>query len=308
MNEERPNLKKILEQQVLLEEERETLKREETLRQIYSVLNECYWKINGWFVEEYGFQLSFNIFRKYVDTNFKIDSINDGNDNKTIDIDDVYEFFGHSFNKFAIRDGKRSMHKVSKNEDCPYKISEIERYSFDYTFITGFNDILFEIKSLLTFDVEISAGSSENNRTILGLLQEHSSKTVLVKNIHFLPPVVKTGTNRCFYIIEPGESHSLMAESRVVYVDRNRNYEFVYSSLTNLFDGNSAISNYLIKFHSIGIALGLDLSLKDLEICIKNSNGAFSKEFLIEMVYYSKMTEKERRLIEKEMKSKGFIQ
>lgn len=284
LNEENPNLREILRGQVLLEREREQLREEERVRAMYGVLNRSYWELSRVFARELGFGLSFRIFRKAVET-VDIGAISTEGLKKF-----VYKFFTESL------PADQQCMTSCDQPTHPFTLSEINKLPLDYVFVTSFNDVLFQLKSLVPIDIEISAGSPLNNKRILALLSEHSSRTVLVKNIHFLPPAQKTGSNRFFYTVEPGLSHPLMAESRIVNCDRTAGLESIYSSLVELF-GSEGTAGELVRFHSAVMHLKLDFGIKDLDLCIRNLE--FSKEFLIEMVYHSRMAGEEVERVNK---------
>lgn len=268
------HLENIYKTQMLLEEERNHLEAEKDLSKKYKFLNEKYKKISNLFLKAYKHPLSFHVFNEFINsTNF----INPA-DGKSFENDIIDLFFSFSFASFP-----------AKTPFPTYDIRELLNYSFDYTFITSFNDVLFKLRNLVEFDVEISAGSPKNNLEIINLLQENSKKIILVKNTEFMPKFAKkTGTNRFIFTIGKNEHHFLMKETRIVYFDRDIDLDSIYKGLLSAFHCpiNEKIEE-LIRFHSHLVKLEMDFSQKDLKICVENS--AFSTEFLQEIVYYSRM-------------------
>jgi len=323
LNQETPNLREILQCQTLLARERAQLREEERTRAVYGVMNRSYWELTGRFAREYGFGLSFGVFKGVVEFSKRVELTS-----QQMKLEPLTD---QQMKLETLSDQQMKLEAFINNffaqsllpPPVQFGLDEITRFPFDYVFITSFNDILFQLKSLISFDLEISAGSPLCNKGILELLSEHSNKTVLVKNIHFLPAAQKTGTNRFFYTIEPGFMHPLMVESRIVKCDRMGDFETIYNGFKVLFGGDSISSmssnvssnvlpsvssnnstvplsvppnssirrNELIKFHAAVMHLKLDFSIKDLDLCIKNDQ--FSNEFLLEMIYYSRMEKDE---------------
>lgn len=282
------DLKAILDHQIELETERRLLVKEGKLRDLYAALNNYFNQANQIFVKEYGSQLSFAIYSEFINfIGISHDSL----------IDEISKFFRFSFRN-QLQWDKDKLRISSTLDTSFFDVAEINNFSFDYTFITDFNDILFEIEKVVKIDCEISSGSPESNSKIIQLLQESSNKTVLVKNIQFLPACVKTGSNRFIFIIGKNESHSLTNGTRIVYLDKNASFDVICKSLTNLMGMNRTISKNqekLIKFHSIGVSLSLNLAIRDLEICLDNSELDF--DFLTELIYYPKLSEADQRII-----------
>ena len=293
LNTENCNLQCILDQQILLENERKMLLEEKSTIELYSSLNSLYDQINAIFIQEYGFQLYFTIFSELV-SNLNLKNCQN--------LKQIQEFFQFTFQKQIDIDSKNIL-LLNETPDYSYfDVSEVNLYSFDYTFITDFNDIIFELQKIMKIDLEISAGSYENNSKIATLLSEQSNKTILVKNIQFLPTSVKTGTNRFIFIICKNETHSLMNNTRIVYLDKNASFELINKNLMKLMSINRTLTpnqEKLIKFHSLGVSHSLDFVLRDLEICLDNSDLSF--EFLVETVYFSKLSINDQNLLKKEI-------
>jgi len=281
------HLENIYKTQMLLEEERNHLKAEKDLTQKYKFLNEKYKMTSNIFLKTYKHPLSFRVFNEFINsTNFINPADGKNSENEMNDIIDL--FFSFSFVSYP-----------AKTPFSIYDIKELLNYSFDYTFITSFNDVLFTLRNLVEFDVEISAGSPKNNLEIINLLQENAKKTILVKNTEFLPKFAKkTGTNRFIFIIDKKENHFLMKETRIVYFDRDTDLDSIYKGLLSAFHCpiDEKVEK-LIRFHSHLVKLEMDFSLKDLKICIENS--AFSTEFLKEIIYYSRMEADQKNKLEK---------
>ncbi|KAM0680799.1 Cytoplasmic dynein 1 heavy chain 1 [Glugoides intestinalis] len=295
LNESTPSLEAIYKQQDLIYDERQKLKEEEILISKYKVLNRCFEQLNILFTQKYGFQLSFSVFKAFVEQSGLIEESNI--------LACVIDFFKDSFaNKLSISERSEI---IMLDSFCTtmFDFSEVVNYKVDYTFVTSFGDVVFKLKALIAFDIEISAGSPENNDKILYLLREQGNKTVLIKNIHFLQPVIKTGTNRFIFVIEKSEQHPLMIESRVVFVDKMVSFDTLYNNLLKFFKREDQFSKELIRFHAIAVAAKLDFNMKDLEICL--SNVDLDPEFIIEIVYLSKLSESERKLIEPEIMKKN---
>lgn len=290
LNSENCNLESILEHQIQLSEERRMLAEEENLRKFYSVLNVVYDQINDFSIMEYGVNLLFEIFKEVVQ-NLNLNPEN-------IAFENILKFFQFSFKNKLIIDFHNNFTLSNVTDTSLFNISEINDFSFDYTFITDFNNIYFEIQKNIKIDFEISSGSSENNSKILSLLSEKSDKTILVKNIQFLPTCIKSGTNRFIFTISKNDVHPLMNSTRVVYLDKNSTFDIIFKNLIELLSINSTLNENqlrLVKFHSLGISCSLEFTIRDLEICIDNSELGFN--FLVETIYFSKLPKNDQKLL-----------
>ena len=168
-----------------------------------------------------------------------------------------------------------------------FNLNEIDKYSFDYTFISSYNDIVIRLKSTYKFDLELSAGSTENNTKIKRLLEENASNFILIKNVQFLPPAIKSGTNRFIFVIEPGENHNIIEQTRIVYYDKKLSYDSIFNNITIFMN----CSNYIVKFHSAAIYFGHDFSIKDLQIALNTTK--IDQEYILEIIYYNRLSSDE---------------
>ncbi|KAI4290920.1 hypothetical protein PAPHI01_0194 [Pancytospora philotis] len=186
-------------------------------------------------------------------------------------------------------------------------LDEVPRYSFDYTFVSAYSDVIFALKNVLAFDLELSAGSAENNRAIELLLAEAGSKLILVKNTHFLHPAAKTGTNRFIFVIDTNERHPLVENTRVVHYDRDCSFQFVLRSLGRLFarglecnqqDEAAAVhSEQFLRLHALLVSRGMGFTLDDLEAALQNRE--ISADYVKEVIYFNRMEHCQRQEVMK---------
>lgn len=291
LNADKLDLDSILDQQKIICDERERLKKEQATRAYYGRLNRVYDSISTISIHEYNHPISLNVFKAFVEKNQ--DNCNDVF--RLID-----DFIAHSFRKKLLRDEQDRYILADELENTIFNMSEISQYGFDYTFVSDFDDVIFEVKNIVRIDYEISAGSRENNQIIAELLKEESNKVILVKNIHFLPLVLKTGTNRFVFTIEKNHYHPLIGETRIVFVDRDVSHGRILQNLVSVF-GEDVCKRFkdLMKVYSVGLELKFNFCLRDVKICI--DNGELDKDFLVEIVYFSKLTDSERVLIQEKL-------
>lgn len=259
----------------LLDAARETAALERAKTEEAEHIARLYAEISRSFVEAYDIEMSQDVYRTVLESNRS--SLHDG---KAFDLlkTRILRFYQHSF---------PGLHLPS------FDFEELGVYSFDYTFISSFCDVVFRLKSLITFDEEISAGARERSNALERLLAEKGNKTVLVLNTHFLPPLIKTGTNRFVFIIENGETHALVEDTRIVYYDRDLSYDTIFKSVSAMFDPKST----MVRFHALVLSLGHGFSLGDLETAV-NSPG-ISDEYLRETIYFSRMDTQQRDEVER---------
>ena len=294
------NLKAIIQQKSLLEEERAIVENHRELSEYLAVINGYYSELNLLFKKYYKIGMSFMIYKEFLEKNNY-----QGNRGEIRQI--ISDFYGHTFFGTNLNDSLDnntfSSIVLDSSTRCGlFDLNEISQYTFDYTFFTSYNDILPRLNSLISFDIEISAGSVENNSKIKELLAEKGNKLILVKNTHFLPEMLKSGSNRFVFIIENNEHHPIIENSRVVYYDRNMSYESIYRDLSAFFRSDS----YIIKFHTLLVEMGLDFSLRDLEIALQNKNIGVG--YIKEVIYYNRMTEEEKRMVDEKLQAMNIMQ
>lgn len=280
----------------LLEDERSKLEEERELQQKYEYLNMKYQEITAIYIGYYRHPLSFKIFDEFVSKNNLLSS-NITQEECAILIDVFFkcsfpaEMYKSSFTKMVVP---------------VYDISEILQYQFDYTFISSYTDVIYRIRNIIDFDIEISAGSLENNAKIYNLLKENSNKTILIKNTEYLPKIFKkSGTNRFVFILDANEQHLLMSETRIVYFDRELDYNSIFENLKRMvdFDGSDR-SNRLLHFHSVVSSKKFDFSIKDLDLCLKNKHLTF--DYLTELVYFDRMSKIQKSEVIEMLNSYNF--
>ncbi|AFM99157.1 dynein heavy chain [Encephalitozoon hellem ATCC 50504] len=270
-----------------LEEERSIDRRHARKREIYEFLNTVFNKKSKVFFDIYGVHLSFRIYKEYVEnvlfpilygktcndsTKDMWSSIMDTDIGLLKDMisSDVDLFYSNS-----LPDTKSGYADI---------LCEIARYPFDYTLVIACDDAIHMIEEKIEITSVISAGPKENNEKIREMLSEKSqeSRTYLIKNIHFLRNIKKTGNSRLILTIEEGKKHSLMEDTKVVYCKRCVAREA--ADLALISEGDSE----LVRFHMEMASRSSQFGLKDLLLCTENMRYC-DREYLKTIVYGSRI-------------------
>ncbi|AFN83867.1 dynein heavy chain [Encephalitozoon romaleae SJ-2008] len=280
-------LEEIYKHKKALEEERNIDRQHSKKREVYEVLNTVFDKKSESFFNVYSVQLSFRIYKEYVESVlYPILSSKICNDNckdlwiRIMDTDmsvlrDIISSNVDSFYSSSFPDTKSGYTDI---------LCEMTRYPFDYTLVLACDDAMHMIEEKMKITSVISAGPKENNEKIREMLEEKSqeSKIYLIKNIHYLGNAKKTGNNRLILTIEEGKRHSLMEDTKVAYCKRYASQE------ASDFDMISEGDPELIKFHIEMMTRNGQFGVKDLLLCTENM-GHCDKEYLKTIVYSSRI-------------------
>jgi hypothetical protein len=276
----------------------ETFKKEKknTCDKILQVFNE----INELYFGMYGIVLNQNIFREMI-----FDQISLHEDKA---VSKMLNFYLHSFR----REDKAVVRERYLFEEGEGDIVEaIRRYKFDHTIISINDDIINEIEKKVKVKKVISAGSWENDKEIVKLLEGDGDEIYLIKNIHFLGNIKKKGNNNFIFTTEWGEKkHPLLEQSRVIFYEKESSLEVVTKSVRGGIDPGLICDEveWIINFYSYLVYIGgfVPFSLeRDYEFWMRDLLGCLMvvKEDMsvidqcMECIFTSRVDREDRRII-----------
>lgn len=280
----------------MLEKERRAARGCSVKREIYEVLNSIFHEENRRFVESYGMNLSFGVYKEYVEKEllpmigkqFCSDGVSAAGHSGNsiwdsvvgIEMDSVKDMMSKSINAFY------SKSLPSSTDGYDDYTDEILRFGFDYTFITPWDDVVCMVEDRMPIAFTISAGCTENNKRIHNMLSEvcEEHKMYVVKNIHLLENSRKAGNCRFIFTTEDRDMNPLMENTRVVYCRTTGDYETVRKGLADM----AGSSDEMVDFHARMVSSGHEFCTRDLMICLRSREHCNS-EYLKTIVYYNKM-------------------
>lgn len=279
------SLEDVCRQKDLLEAERELRRQSSVKVAVHEMLNSAFLLEDRRFSETYGMGLSFDVYREYVEKELypvlerefsgKLWSCL-----MNADMDAVEEMISKCVASFYSRSFP------GHGNSCVDVVEEMARFGFDYTVVSAFDDLAFVIEERMDITAAVSAGSVEANERIRGMLLEESGeqRTYLVKNIHLLEGLSKSGNRRFVFTMENREKHALMRGTRVVYHGADGDYEAIRRNLA----AATGADNELVDFHARMVADGHEFYMRDLVVCLKSREHC-SSEYLKSIVYYSRI-------------------